>query len=398
MYNFLARIFQKTLRLSAYFIGYREPSLIEGEGVITKIPSILKANRIKKVFIVTDKNIVDLKLIDNLLEALKEKAIEFLIYDETKPNPEVKQVEKAYSKYEDFQAMGMIAVGGGSPMDLAKLVLIRHVKPNKPLSKLKGIIKIRKKLPLLIAVPTTVGTGSEATLAAVVTDEDKKQKYAIMDPNLIPHHAVLDINLVKKLPSSIIATTGMDALTHAIEAYIGQSNTKKTKMYALEAIKMIFEELEKAYNHDEESLKKMQMAAYKAGVAFTRAYVGNVHALSHALSAFYDFPHGLANAIVLPEVLDYYRENIYRKMSEIYDYVFDEKQFSDEEKTARIIRKIREMNEKMSINRGFLSSIKDNDLDQLVEHAYKEANPLYPVPTIFRKSDFKKIYKTLMQN
>ena len=182
------------------------------------------------------------------------------------------------------------------------------VKPNQSLAQMKGILKVHKKLPLLMAVPTTAGTGSETTLAAVITDADTRYKYAINDFPLIPRYAVLDPKVTLSLPPFITATTGMDALTHAVEAYIGNSTTIDTRRDALKAVKLIFENIDIAYEHGDniQARRNMLHASFYAGCAFTKSYVGYVHAVAHSLGGQYNVPHGLANAILLPLVLREY--------------------------------------------------------------------------------------------
>ena len=208
-------------------------------------------------------------------------------------------------------------------MDTAKGIGARVACPRKPISKMKGLLKVGRKLPLLIAVPTTAGTGSETTVAAVISNPVTHEKYPINDPKLVPDYAVLDPNLIIGLPNKITSTTGMDALTHAIEAYIGGSNTRKTKKSAKIAVKLIFENLEETYNNptNKDARNNMLIASYHAGVAFTRAYVGYVHALAHTLGGFYGVPHGLANSILLPVVLEEFGSKAHKKLAELADLV-----------------------------------------------------------------------------
>ena len=254
------------------------------------------------MMIVTDKGLTGLNLLDGLYEGLKADGIDYVVYDKTQPNPSIDNIEEVRKLYLDNGCQGFIAFGGGSPMDCAKGAAARVVCPNKTVQKMRGQLKIRKKLPPFFAVPTTAGTGSETTLAAVVTDTKTHEKYALNDPVLRPKYAVLDPELTVGLPPHITSTTGMDALTHAVEAYIGHSNTKDTSEKAEVATKLIFENLEEAYKNgkDLHAREQMLLASHYAGIAFTRAYVGNVHAIAHNLGGFYGVPHGLANAIILP--------------------------------------------------------------------------------------------------
>ena len=218
--------------------------------------------------------------------------------------------------YLDNDCQAIIGFGGGSSMDCAKATAARIAKPHQSLAQMKGILKVHKKLPLLIAIPTTAGTGSETTLAAVITDAKTRHKYAINDFPLIPRYAVLDPKVTLSLPPFITATTGMDALTHAVEAYIGNSTTPGTRKNALDAVRLIFENLDTAYTDGQniEARRNMLRASYFAGCAFTKSYVGYVHAVAHSLGGKYNVPHGLANAVILPMVLETYGDSITHKL------------------------------------------------------------------------------------
>ena len=262
---------------------------------------------------------------------------------------------------------------------------------------MRGLLKVRRKTPPLLAVPTTSGTGSEGTMAAVITDSRTHEKYAINDIALIPYFAVLDPVLTLGLPPQITATTGMDALTHAIEAYIGKSNTEETRKWSEESVKLVFENIYEAYEkgHNLEARKNMQMAAYYAGLAFTRAYVGNIHALAHTLGGFYGIAHGLANAVILPYVLEYYGESVYEPLSKLADHAgLSDKEDNREEKAKKLIQRIRQLNRDMKIS-DKLEGIREEDIPVMVERAYKEANPLYPVPVILGRDDLTRIYSLI---
>jgi alcohol dehydrogenase class IV len=280
-------------------------------------------------------------------------------------------------------------------MDCAKAAAARIVRPNKPLEKMRGTLKVMKKLPPFFAVPTTAGTGSETTVAAVVTNPKTHEKYAINDPVLRPKYAVLDPELTVGLPPHITSTTGLDALTHAVEAYIGKSNVKSTREYSEKATKLIFENLETAYNDGKniEARKNMLEASFYAGMAFTRAYVGYVHAVAHNLGGLYGIPHGLANAVILPFMLEQFGDSVYGSLAKLADIVGISGN-SDEEKAKGFISAIYGMNERMNIPKGF-TQIKDEDIDTIVSRAMKEAHPLYPVPRIFDRAKLTEIVKAL---
>ena len=280
-------------------------------------------------------------------------------------------------------------------MDAAKALGALLANPKKKLEDLRGILKVKGKLPFLIAVPTTAGTGSEATIASVVVNEKTHDKFAINDPKLIPSVAVLDDSLLEGLPPSVVASTGMDALTHALEAFIGSENTSYTKKEALEAIQLIHDHLLPCYEDRtrDEDRKAMQKASFFAGLAFTRAYVGYVHALAHALGGSYDLPHGYANAVLLPHVLEAYGEKAYGKLAKISDSLsLTDKSLSKKEKAEAVIAWIKNLKKSLSIPERFpLGTIKKEDLEALATHADKEANPFYPVPKEMDKGEVKQV-------
>ena len=399
MYKLYCRTYQFILKMVAYFLPWRKPELLEGEGSLRKLPASMKRRGIKRVLIVTDKGITTIGLMNRMKAGLEAAGIHYFIYDRTVPNPTIDNIEEALEMYHDNQCGGIIAFGGGSPMDCAKGVAARITRPKKQVPQLKGILKVRKKIPPLFAVPTTSGTGSEATLAAVISNPSTHEKYAINDPSLIPHVAVLDPLLTVKLPRHITSTTGMDALTHAIEAYIGNSNTEETRECSREAVQLIFDNLYEAYINGSNltARKNMQKAAYLAGIAFTRAYVGYVHAIAHTLGGFYNVPHGLANAVILPYVLEYYGKSAHKPLAELADEAgISDASDSTEEKANKLIEAIKKLNEDMDIPTK-ISGINEKDLPVMVERAFKEANPFYPVPKILGNEDLLKLYKMIME-
>lgn len=395
--RFSFRFYQNIIALTTRILNFGEPEKIIGENSIDRIGDVLKDNAIGKVCIVTDKGLEKAGIIDIVTTILRKADIPYVIYDQVRPNPTIDIVEQGVKLYELEKAQGLLALGGGSPIDTAKLIGARLARPDKPLNKMRGLLKIRRTTPFLLAVPTTAGTGSETTVAAVVRDSASHEKYAINDPHLLPDVAVLDPLLTHGLPRSITAATGMDVLTHAIEAYLNKHHTKETKQRALHAIKSVFEYLPVVYGEplNTQARLKMLEASYDAGYAFTRDFIGNVHAISHQLSAAYDLPHGLMNAIILPLVLDYYGSAIHTRMAEIYDYVFG----TGEEKTNRdkceaLIDRIRSLNQELDIPET-IEDIRVVDINRLAKQAYHEANPLYPVPVMFELIDFIRIYMRL---
>lgn len=393
VYKTYCRIHQQAFRCGMYLLPWREPELCQGRHALRCVPGILKENGLNRPLIITDPGIVNCGLLLSLTALLDDGAIPYEVYSDTIPNPTIINIEEARSIYLDHGCDSLIAIGGGSSMDCAKGAGARIARPEKTLEQMRGQLRIHAKLPILIAIPTTSGSGSEVTLAAVITNPETHEKYPVNDPCLIPHYAILDPLLVEKLPKSVTAMTGMDALTHAIEAYIGHSNTRKTKQQSLTAARLVHKYLYSAYRDgsDLKARAAMQKAAYLAGCSFTRAYVGYVHALAHALGALYNMPHGLANAILLPHVLEYYGRCVTKPLADIASAMGIASDTSDQrKKAALLIKRIRELNRKMEIP-DKIKVIRTEDIDKIVEAAFREANPLYPVPKILSKTELKEL-------
>ncbi len=391
------RIFQKVMKIGSSFLDWSEPELIKGENSVLKISDVLKSKNIKNVLLVTDNGLKSLGLTDALEKKLASDGINVSVFSDVQANPTTVNVENAKKCYIENKCEAVIAFGGGSPMDCAKIAAAR-VTNSKSVNEMRGLFKVTKKLPLFIAVPTTAGTGSETTIAAVITDPETHVKSAINSPNLRPKFAVLDPKLTVGLPPKITSTTGLDALTHAVEAYIGKSNTKNTKEKAEAAVKLIFENLEKAYNDgaDIEARNNMLVASFYAGVAFTQAYVGYVHCIAHQLGGLYNIPHGLANAVILPYVLEYFGETAHASLARLADVAgIGAELSSDAEKAKAFIEEIKTMERRMDIPEKF-EQIKEEDIPTIVERALKEGNPLYPVPKIMDEKDCEKVVRQLM--
>lgn len=389
------RAFQKAFHIAIPFLPYRKPKIA---GSVRELPEIIMRHKCTHVLIITDGGIMTLGLTRRLEKALKEAGIPYTIYDKTVANPTTVNVREALELYHKEGCDAIIGFGGGSSMDCAKAVGACAVKPNQSLAQMKGILKVHKKLPLLMAVPTTAGTGSETTLAAVITDADTRYKYAINDFPLIPRYAVLDPKVTLSLPPFITATTGMDALTHAVEAYIGNSTTIDTRRDSLKAIKLIFENIDIAYEHGDniQARRNMLHASFYAGCAFTKSYVGYVHAVAHSLGGQYNVPHGLANAILLPLVLREYGSCIDKKLHRLAIAAgLADKNTPDHEAAELFIRAIEEMKERLGIV-NIVKEIQETDIPKLAHYADKEANPLYPVPKLMDASELEKFYYMLM--
>lgn len=389
------RIFQNIFKFALPVLPYRNPKII---GSVRGIPEVLEKRGYNNVLIITDTGIRSLGLTERLEQTLKRNCISYQIYDKTVANPTTVNVDEALHMYLDNDCQAIIGFGGGSSMDCAKATAARIAKPHQSLAQMKGILKVHKKLPLLIAIPTTAGTGSETTLAAMITDAKTRHKYAINDFPLIPRYAVLDPKVTLSLPPFITATTGMDALTHAVEAYIGNSTTPGTRKNALDAVRLIFENLDTAYTDGQniEARRNMLRASYFAGCAFTKSYVGYVHAVAHSLGGKYNVPHGLANAVILPMVLETYEDSITHKLRNLAVAAgLCDKNEDDKTASRMFIDAVKDMKKRFGIG-DYIPEIQETDIPELAHYVDKEANPLYPVPVLMDASELETLYYRLM--
>lgn len=385
------RIFQFCFRVVLPVLPYREPEILTN---MEELGHVLKEKGKDHVLIVTDKVISSLGLLGGLEDGLKKAGVSYVIYDDTVQNPTIDNVEQARQVYLSNDCSAVIAFGGGSSIDCAKAAAARIAKPKQPVSKMRGLLKIHRKLPLLIAIPTTAGTGSETTLAAVITDAATHHKYPINDFVLIPRYAVLDYRVTVGLPRHITSTTGMDALTHAVEAYIGGSTTKLTRRMAEEAVCLTRDNLKRAYDNgeDAQARENMLQAAYCAGIAFTRSYVGYVHGVAHSLGGRYGIPHGLANAVILPYFLEEYGESCEKRLGRLARVCgIASKEADDHTASRSFIDWVKEMNRSMEIPET-IEGIIEEDIPRMAAHADKESNPLYPVPRLMDARELAGMY------
>lgn len=391
LYKAYCRVFQFCFHLALPFMPYREPEVY---GSISDVATLLGSLNAGSVLLVTDSGLRKGGSTAALEKLIEDNGFRLAVYDKTNANPTVHNVEEALELYLKEKCECLIAFGGGSSMDCAKAVGARVAYPKRNLGQLKGLLKVLRKIPPLIAIPTTAGTGSEVTVTAVITDSDRKHKYTMNDFTLIPPYAVLDPEVTYSLPPHLTATTGMDALTHAVEAYIGGSTTKETRRLALEAVKLIFENIETAYREgtNRKARESMLTAANKAGIAFSKSYVGYIHAVAHSLGGQYNIPHGLANSVLMPVVLEAYGKSAHKKLHQlgVAAGVADEKN-SPAEGAAKFIQAVRELNRKMGIPETF-SGIQREDIPKMAGHAAKEANPLYPMPRLMDAKELEQFY------
>ena len=399
--NKFREIYQRVYMFCFYkFAGllrWREPELLEGDKPLELIPFKIKELNLNKCLVVLDPVIEQLGLSTSLTNSLIKNDIEYVVFNKIEPNPKIRDIELGVKLYQESFCDSIIAFGGGSTMDTAKAIGARIARPNKSITQMGGLLKVGKNIPTLFAIPTTAGTGSETTIAAVVTDEVTHHKYAINDLHLIPKYAVLDPTLTVGLPKSITAFTGMDALTHAVEGYISKSVPKKYRLLAEEAIIKIFNNIIKVYDDGSniEARKEMLEASYKAGVVFTRVGLTYVHPIAHTLGGLYNVPHGLANAVILPICLREYGKSVYDKLAHLADITnLTNNNMTKEEKVNAFIEKIEELNNYMGITRKF--DIKEEDIETMIKWAEKEANGAYYPPVILYEKDIEKIIREIM--
>ena len=290
-----------------------------GRGAREELVGEIKKRNFKKVFLVTDKSLVQAGVIDKVTEVLENAKIKYDMYSEIKPNPTIKNVLDGVSACKKSRADLIVAVGGGSSMDTAKGISIVMTNPDrKDIVSLNGASNTVNRGMPLIAMPTTAGTAAEVTINYVITDEERKIKMVCVDPNDIPIIAIVDSELMESMPKSLAAATGMDALTHAVEGYITKAHNTMSDMFHLRAIQLIFENLPAAVNEKEpKAVENMGLAQYIAGMGFSNVGLGIVHSMAHQLGAVYDTPHGLANAILLPTVMKFNGEVCYERFRDI---------------------------------------------------------------------------------
>ena len=390
------RTTQLALRIALPVLPYRKPLVLNN---VLDLPKHLLKNEIHTVLLITDASIRKFGITQSLEESCAKEGIACIVYDQTVANPTSENVEEALELYRSNKCQALIGFGGGSAMDCAKAVGARVANPKKSLAQMEGVLKVLHKLPLLIAIPTTSGTGSEVTLASVITDSKTHHKYPINDFVLIPKIAVLDPEVTKTLPAFITACTALDALTHAVEAYIGKSTTKETRADAIEAVHLIFKYLDRAFENgsDMEARTGLSKAAFLAGNAFSKSYVGYVHAVAHSLSGKYNTPHGLTNAVLLPWVLEAYGSCIHKKLANLAVAAgLVENAERPSYATALFIRAIREMNQRFGLP-NCIKEIRYEDICELAKTADHEANPLYPVPVLMDAKQLEGFYEKVRE-
>ena len=394
----LYRAQQRVMKTAAVVLPFPTPALLTGPGSVEQLAENIAVRGLGHVLVVTDKVLMDLKLPRTLLDALAARGIEHTVFDDVEPNPTIGNVESGRAVYDDRRCDSIIGFGGGSPIDCAKIIGARVANPLIPVRRMKGLFRVVLPIPPFFCVPTTAGTGSEATIVGVITDPATHEKFAINDLKLIPKIAVLDAELMAGMPPSLTAATGMDALTHAVEAYIGLNGTPFSDSHAEIATRLIFQNLETAYvdGKNLDARHQMALASYRAGAAFTRAYVGYVHAIAHNVGGLYGVPHGLANAVILPHVLRFCRGEAEHKLASLARVAgLGEARDSDETLSYRLIEGIEKLNERMELPTT-IAELREEDVPLLVRRTLAEAHPDYPVPRFMTRTECDALVRQLL--
>lgn len=378
----LFRFWQFMIKWTTKLLNIRTPELFNGPGSALQLcEHIAQRTDVRNLLIVTDAMLVKLGLVQPLQARLNELGVRTVVYDGVLPNPTIEQIETGLSVLRREGCTAILGLGGGSSIDAAKVIAARATNPHK-ITWMAGLLRVFFKPMPVYAIPTTAGTGSEVTVAAVVSDPSTTRKFAIMDPKLVPIGAALDGSLMTGLPAPITAATGMDALTHAVEAYISRNATPATDAEALEATRLIMQNLPIAVREGSNlaARQNMALASFKAGVAFTTAGVGYVHAVAHNFGAYYHLPHGLANAIVLPRVLDFSKPECVARLARLAEVSGLKKgQETDAQLADAFIAHVRALNAEFGIPTQ-VEKLREQDITAIAQKALSEAHWFYAVP------------------
>ncbi len=346
-----------------------------GKGCIAEIVTEVKSRGFNKALVVTDKVLTELGVAKKVTDLLDSESLAYEVYDDVKANPAVSTVQNGVECFKACGADYLIAIGGGSPIDTAKAIGIIINNPEyEDVVSLEGVAPTKNKCVPIIAVPTTAGTAAEVTINYVITDEENKRKFVCVDPHDIPIVAVVDSDMMSSMPKALAAATGMDALTHAIEGYITKGAWELTDTLHLKAIEIIARSLRAAVNGEEEGKEGMALGQYVAGMGFSNVGLGIVHSMAHPLGAFYDTPHGVANAVILPTVMEYNAEFTGEKYAHIAKAMgVCVEGMSPEEYRKAAVDAVKQLSEDVGIPAKLTEvGVKEEDLEALAKSAFAD--------------------------
>lgn len=367
-----------------------------GKGSRKVLISEIKKRHFENVLVVTDEELFKIGISNKITDMLEAEDIKYSVYHDVKPNPTIQNVMDGVELCRKLNADLIVALGGGSSIDTAKGISIVVNNPERTLESLKGISNTENKGVPIIAIPTTAGTAAEVTINYVITNTKTKTKMVCVDENSIPILAIVDSELMASMPKNLAAATGMDAMTHAIEGYISINANTMSEMFSMKAIQLLYDNLEDAiFYDDEEALDNVAYAQYIAGMGFSNVGLGIVHSMAHQLGAIYDTPHGIANSLLLPTVMEFNGENCEEKFRKILIEAFhvEAEEFTKEEVIKTFCEKIQELCVKVKINQRLRDvGVKQEDFEMLADKAMED--PCKPSnPREVTKEDFINLYR-----
>jgi len=386
--NVFAKVRVRALGLAARLLPAPTPFIYTGPRSSIELARLIADRGAGSVLVVTDAVLLKLEVVTPVLRALEELGLRVHVFSDVEPDPTIAVVMAGVARLKESGADAVLAVGGGSPIDAAKAMIGCHANGCRP-DALDGYFKVRGPVTPFFAIPTTAGTGSEVTIASVVSDPVAKRKFAIADNKLVPVAVALDPTLMVGLPPAVTAATGMDALTHAVESYLSTLATAATRGFSLAATRAIIRDLPRAFDDGQnlEARQSVAIASCQAGLAFTRASLGYVHAISHQVGAIYHLPHGLVNAVVLPHVLDFYLDAAGGRIAELARACrLGNAGDSDALLARAFVAEVRRLNAHMNIPRS-IEQISPGDVVSIMDRAFAEAHGTYPVPKYMTRAD-----------
>ncbi|MEM9292415.1 MAG: iron-containing alcohol dehydrogenase [Acidobacteriota bacterium] len=391
----MKRLTNLSLKLFTKLFPSEKPLLFTGTGSANQLASFVKASGHRRPLLVTEKNLLELGLLDDLLSRFRQEGSEVTVFDGIIPNPTFEVIEAGIRQCEENACDSVFAVGGGSAIDAAKVIAACSAN-GATVGQVVGLLKVKRPTLPFYVVPTTSGTGSEVTNAAVISETETHQKRFVVDAKLIPTAAALDASLLKSLPPHITAATGMDALTHAIEAYTSVNRFSDAERDARLAVKLLLEHLPEAYENGEnlQARELVALASFLAGYAFNKSGLGYVHAISHQVSAHYNTPHGLANAVILPRVMRFNKPSSSARFAELERVVSGDGDGSEEHLAQRFIDRVERLGRALDIPLG-LVELQHQHFPSIAKNARKEARSFYAVPKLMSQAQCLEILHAL---